>query len=337
MSVILISTCFLLLIIFVIITSCFWVNCCNQKENHLPFKETFNENDFIKQKAEFLIQNQLNQFDNFSPYKLEQFWKEFQNESIMVDIDDQGEYKLHIGKLNNPEHLKHFKYIIDKVKSIIKLPRCRFVQFFGDRQMHKGLPIFQNSVDEKGVLSPFWFWYTRPKLESLDNIPWFNKKPQAVWRGATTGPSHNIWSGRRYLVDKSQDNPRLLDAKFVDHSKGINIMTHQQQQEYQFIVSKDGHGGTYGLYWQLASGSCLLLNSKYKQWFSEFFKDGSHYISYRDDQENENIIDVIRNTPSEKARQVSQNSKELAEELFNEDFCLWYFGKLLEMYSKKQV
>ena len=329
----LLCICICLIVLIIFIYGCSYV--CTKRDNFENLKD--NQRSLCSN----IISNELEQFKTFNYSDINRFWNDNKQVCIMVTIDDNGKYTM--TNSGNQLYQERMKYILDRIPN---LPKCKFIQFFGDKKLNYDLPILQNSVGSKelGLMSPFWYWSTKPKIESLRNIEWDNKLNKGVWRGTTTGREpHRHFETRRYIVEKSQDNPRLLDARFSHLSQGVildesylgEIMTPEKQQEYQFIVSKDGNGGTYGLYWQFASGSCLVLNSSFRQWFTPLFRRGVHFMWYNDSRNNEDLVDVLRSS-SEKARTIAKTSKELSNKIFTDEFCIWYYGELIRQYAEKQ-
>lgn len=294
------------------------------------------KNECIKQ-----IQKEVSKFRDIGDIKqrLRQYYNKNKHICAYVTIYDQGKYTI---KTENKEQGKRLEEILTKLTTKYRLPECQFIQSFGDQQNHNGLPVLQNSVQSYGLMSPFWYWYSKDKINSLLFIPWKERITRAIWRGATTGKSWDRFRSRRYIVDSSFVFPELLDARFVRNGQGVELsrdyfgehLKPQEQQRYKYLVSKDGNGGTYGLYWQLVSGCCLLINTSHKQWFSDFFRKGIDYLEYDDTQENENLIQLLENLDPTKAQRIAENSREIGRVIFTEDFCLWYYYQLIRAISK---
>ena len=284
------------------------------------------------------IENVFDKDFDYNVSSLHKFWEQNQNQSALVVIKN-GKYEI---KYNNSELeeiiVEKFIEFMRVLKSLHpNLPDCTFVQFFGDGQKHNNLPVFQNSVKDSGILSPFWFMFSEGKIESVKEhtTPFIINK--AVWRGTGTGDPNAIWGSRRYITETALDFPKFIDAKFVNHLTHENIMTPEEQLNYRFIISKDGNGGTYGLYWQLVSGRCVLLNSCYKQWFTPFFKENVHYISYNDENSgNQNLKQIISETPLAKTNKIGELSKNQSTIVFDKRFVFWYTLQLLNKLSSFQ-
>lgn len=337
-QIITICICCLLIILIIIIFMCYYINCMHNKEDFTENEKEITEiENLLKLQCNKQIQKEISQFKNLSGdinQRLLQFYNENSSQSAYVTIDNRGKYTI---KTENKVHGEILDKILVKLSAKYQLPKCQFVQFFGDQQKHNGLPVLQNSVQNYGLMSPFWYWYSKDKINSLLLIPWRERITRAIWRGATTGRSWDRFRSRRYIVDSSFVFPNLLDARFVRNGQGVELsrdyfgdfLRNSDQQKYKYLVSKDGNGGTYGLYWQLVSGCCLILNTSHKQWFSDFFKKGIDYLEYDDTPENENLIQILENLDPSRARCIAENSKNVGSILFNEEFCLWYYYQLI--------
>lgn len=333
----------ILIIIFIISFGCCFVN--QSIANHK--RESFISPN-LKQSASDYINRDLSKFDNYLPSKIIDFWKTHQNDSILVEINNEGQYKIHYSNfLKNSPGVEIFVNMMKSIHSAYEnLPPCTFVQFLGDGQLHLNLPIFQNSVplENDGVMSPLWYYFSKNKINSVldTNVPWENKKDIAIWRGASTG---KINGPRRQIVDFSKSNMDKIDAKFTHftsnnlelenitllgdkvYTKGEHI-TPQEQCSYKYIVSVDGNGGTYGLYWVLASDSCPLNRANYRQWFSPFFRENIHYLSL--DLDNFKFNDSV-------SKSIAIAGRDLSRDLFQEQFIIWYMYELIKQYSEKQM
>lgn len=312
------------------------------------------------------INNDLYKFpkENFNPTVLGQFYQNNLRTTAIIDIDDNGDYTMTYSKeLKNTENLKNLTTMMKNLhKKYPKLPKCFFVVSFEDQQLTNFIPIFQNSVfkNSNGIMYPLWYYFSVDKIKSVieNSILWTNKESKAIWRGSSTGLSKNDYrkgrkTSRKYIVDTSMKFPELIDAKFTnlvqDSGKRLRdnyknrykeheSIPPREQIKYKYILSSDGNGGTYGLYWTLASGSCVLNNTEYRQWFSPFFKQDKHFIVFNDDENNENLKDIILylKNNDKKAMELAKNSRNTSKIVFNEHFVLEYMYQLLEEYNKIQ-
>lgn len=291
----------------------------------------------------------------FSPRRLVNWYNDHTNESVLVTIDANGDYTCTESSADN---YKYLLTLMSRMKEKYpKLPACTFVHFLGDRDITHDLPVFHNSTINyvTGIVSPLWFYVVKSQLENLtenfnnNSLSWNKKIPKAVWRGSTTGDFNSFRIGyrisRRYVVDCSAEHPDIIDAKFTNFTINNNKyekhphMSLAEQCKYRYIISMDGNGGTYGLYWTLMSGSCCLNNSQYRQWFSPYFKDGEHYVSFDDSSDKSNLQFVVSHLNSDPIipERIAQNSMNVAKKVLNEDFALKYMFELLSNYSKQQL
>lgn len=297
----------LLVLIFIIIFSC------------SQYEERFIDMEF-----------NFDKLNNYSPQACHEYWNNHQHNSVLVIIEN-NKYQIKYNKiLKDDEKLLRF---LDFMKMLqFKLPDCTFVQSFSDIYIENDCVLLHNSINknQKGLLSPYWFMISESKIESVknDNSLWEINK--AVWRGSRTGNHEQIWNSRRHIVDKSKDFPNIIDAEFVDLEKNLNSLKTTEHLKYRFIISKDGNGGTYGLYWQLMSGRHVLLNTNFKQWFSPYFENNIHFTEYNDENSgNDNIISIIKETPIDISLKIAQTCKKQAMKIINRNFIINYMKALL--------
>jgi hypothetical protein len=339
----------LLILLFVIFFISF--GCCFTK------KETFEsiDNGIIERMKNYIeFDSSAFTRDSFSVDNMKKYFNQNQEHSVLIEIRDNN-YNL---TFKDPTD-KRIIYISDFLKlmktKFKTLPNATFVHHLGDTQITDKVPILHNSVPNQSpaILSPVWYWIMKNNTEEVINFPviWENKKPRAIWRGSPTGWSSNDHRdghkiSRKYVVDTSKEHPDILDAGFVKNTKITHIspnefkssMTPLEQLNYKLIVSMDGNGGTYGLYWTLSSGSCVINNAMHRQWFSPFFKSGKHYVSFNDSEDSPNLPEIIKNALEEQelSKNIGQNSRGLSRLLFNDDTVCRYFLLVIQMYSQMQ-
>ena len=137
---------------------------------------------------------------------------------------------------------------------------------------------------------------------------WRQRRPVALWRGATTG-SHAITPRRlpqnlRYrLCAHSLRWPDRLDARFTsvvqcrdgEAQQAVTaelvrlglmapVLEPLQMAQCRWIVDIDGNVNSWGLLWKLLSGSCVLrVSSDRGQWFHHRLRPGHHLVLIRSD------------------------------------------------------
>ena len=201
---------------------CYYINCIHNKEDFVEdFVEDFKNK--LKLQCKKNIQKEISDFKDIQGdihQRIHQFYKENASQSAYVTIHKNGKFTI---KTENKDQGKILNEILTKLINNYDLPECEFVQFFGDQQRHNGLPVLQNSVQSYGLMSPFWYWHSKDKIQSLLLVPWEKRITKAIWRGATTGKSWDRFRSRRYIVDSSFVFPELLDARFVTNGQRVEL------------------------------------------------------------------------------------------------------------------
>ena len=185
-------------------------------------------------------------------------------------------------------------------------------------------------------------WFPRARqiyTEDLSTIAWKNKKPTAIFRGSSTGEGVSIETNQRlklaylsYITKPDDDNIPYLDAgitkwnlrpkKLMGHKylqftdiKSlpfglVNKLTPYEQSEYKYIIHVDGHVSAFRLSYQLSLNSVILLvNSKWKVWFSDMLQPYVHYVPVKEDLSD--LVDQIKwcRNNDKKCSEIVYNSK----------------------------
>lgn len=202
-----------------------------------------------------------------------------------------------------------------------------------------------------------------PKTSTRDYTvtptPWKDRKPIAVFRGASTGCGVTPETNPRLklaLLSKTThpdtDGLPLLDAGITDwnlrprkiigqpYLQTIDIeklpfglvdkLTPQQQTSYKYVVNVDGHVSAHRLSLEMESGFCILLvQSKYKLWFRDMLKPFVHYVPVKSDLSD--LIEKIRwcKENDSKCKKIAQNSCEFSKKYLTKDGILDYLQKVL--------
>jgi len=144
-------------------------------------------------------------------------------------------------------------------------------------------------------------------------IDFDSKKPIAVFRGSSTGDGFTIETNQRlkvaYLSSLNKldnDNLPFLDAGITKWNmrakKKKNIstlqclkiedlpfslvpfLTYNEQCQFKYIIHIDGHVCAFRLSQELSMNSVILLvQSKYKIWYSDLLKPFEHYVPIKED------------------------------------------------------
>lgn len=183
-----------------------------------------------------------------------------------------------------------------------------------------------------------WFSGSCRSYNEEFSIPWEDKVPTAVFRGATTGCGVNIDTNMRLKISKLSADQNLnsgnhLDAgitkwnlrprKHVDSQflQTIEInelpfglvekLTPYEQSIYKYIINIEGHVSAFRLSFELSMGSVILLvKSEWKIWFSDILKPYVHYVPVKGDLSDIfTQIDWCR-AHDEECKQIAMNGKE---------------------------
>lgn len=171
------------------------------------------------------------------------------------------------------------------------------------------------------------------------NICWEDKKNTAVFRGTNSGRGITIETNKRLkIVEISENNicdddgipfidagitkwssrPRKLkDSEYIKvinpQSFGFKLkhyLTLKEQSEYKYIIHIEGHVSAYRLSIELATYSLILLvESKWKMWFTDLLIPYKHYIPIKEDFSD--IIEKIKwcKYNDEKCKQIALNAR----------------------------
>lgn len=210
-----------------------------------------------------------------------------------------------------------------------------------------------------------FFPKTATRNYSLQYVPWNERKPIAIFRGASTGCGVTIDSNPRLKIahlsnttPKDSDGLPFLDAGITEWNlrprkiKGekylqtidiaslpfglVECLTPQQQSEYKYIVNVDGHVAAYRLSLELESGACILLAaSKYKLWYRDMLVPFVHYVPVKADLSD--LIDRIRwcKANDNKCKKIASNALTFAKTYLTKNGILDYLQKLL--YDLKKI
>lgn len=137
--------------------------------------------------------------------------------------------------------------------------------------------------------------------------PWAAKIEKAVFRGASTGSGVTADTNQRLnalelgakhknLLDvgitKWNLRPRKLEEsqylQTIERGKGnypkANRLNLQEQSQYKYILTLEGHVAAYRLSYELSSGSVVLLaESQWQMWYYPFLEAYKHYVPVKED------------------------------------------------------
>jgi tRNA A-37 threonylcarbamoyl transferase component Bud32 len=190
---------------------------------------------------------------------------------------------------------------------------------------------------------------------------WKNKKPTAMFRGASTGCGVTIETNIRlklaYIsvttppdvdgplldagISKWQTRPRKLkNEKYLQtinipymNKLGIQLasfLSPIQQSEYKYLIHVDGHVSSFRLSLEMSMGCCILLaDSKYRLWFRSMMKPMVHYIPVKEDLSN--LIEKIKwcRTHDNECKKIAKNAKKFYLQYLQKDGALDYLQKII--------
>ena len=200
-----------------------------------------------------------------------------------------------------------------------------------------------------------------PTIEQF-NIKWSDKKPTAVFRGASTGCGVTINTNVRLklsyisattppdaqgilLIDagisKWQLRPRkLAGQKYLQtidipemNKQGIHLasfLTPLQQCGYKYLVHVDGHVSAFRLSLEMSMGCCILLaDSKYRLWFRNLMKPMVEYVPVKSDLSD--LIEQIKwcRDNDKACKKIAENAKKFYIKYLQKDGILDYLQKLI--------
>lgn len=199
----------------------------------------------------------------------------------------------------------------------------------------------------------------------FDSIKWEDKKPIAIFRGASTGCGTNINDNLRLkLADLGSKHKDILDAginkwnvrprispdnylktieikslPFYDEKTNglVKFVSPIEQAKYKYIINVDGHVSAYRLSLELSMGSVILLvDSKYSLWFKKYLIEYKHYVPVKNDLSNllDQINWCIKN--DEKCKEIAENAKIFYNKYLMKEGVLDYLQKTL-IDIKKQI
>lgn len=145
------------------------------------------------------------------------------------------------------------------------------------------------------------------------NHIWETKRNMAVFRGSNTGCGWNASNNMRLkLAEIGARNPELLNCGITNWNLRIrktksspylqipdvgslslvSKLSPEEQSNFKYLINIDGHVSAFRLSLELSMGCCILLvESKWKMWFSDLLKPYVHYVPVKEDLSN--LLDQI--------------------------------------------
>ncbi|MBS0648436.1 MAG: hypothetical protein JSS10_04325 [Verrucomicrobia bacterium] len=224
-------------------------------------------------------------------------------------------------------------------------------------------PIFiitKSKHDPGLILFPDWFALNdfepdRAKiLQGNDMYPWGCKINRLFFRGKDTGVHEDYARWKDYprprLVALSAKYPKLIDAKFNDlfytpmlkkaKKEGWmgKFVSTKHFPRYRYLMDIDGNCAATPRFPLLLHSNSVILKSITDsiQWFYPKIKPYVHFIPVKEDLSDLlSQLEWAKNHHHE-CQIISQNARQLAEEVLSHEAIFLYLYRLLEEYSKRQ-
>jgi len=220
----------------------------------------------------------------------------------------------------------------------------------------RGSVLYPNfSFFTKQTASYCWITHIFPLVEkALQHSKWESKKEIVFWRGATTGIDFSkknwIEYPRARLCTLSQNNPKLIDAKFTyigqanqERKKEIvkrfpcgSFVLPEDHLSYKYLICVDGNTCTSpGLYWRLLSDSITLKQETDQiEHFYGALIPFEHYIPIKED-----LSDLLEKVEwakehDDEAKRIAKQSTEFVYNHLTLDVTYLYIYHLLTEYAK---
>lgn len=196
------------------------------------------------------------------------------------------------------------------------------------------------------------------------STPWDQRKPTAVFRGASTGCGVSskegpLFNQRLKLANISMKTKTdkygvpLIDAgitkwnlrprkiinvqylKTIDPSEEactVKPLTPEQQSKYKYIINVDGHVSAFRLSLEMSMGSCIIIVESlygWKMWFSHLLVPYVHYIPVKSDLTD--LVEKIkwcRENDSE-CKKIASNAKQFSDKYLTKKGIINHMANLL--------
>lgn len=169
------------------------------------------------------------------------------------------------------------------------------------------------------------------------DFPWQKKIAKIFWRGQTTGGEPEIdpnTSFPRLQLLKAVKGKSFIDAAFTHFTAGMiesekatiaaefplqNFVAPTGSLQYKYLLDIDGHSCSYSrMAWIMRSNSLLLKHTSNKvQWYYDQLQPYVHYLPIAADFSNLDQQFAWAQAHPQEAFQITQNSQELAAQVFD--------------------
>ena len=256
--------------------------------------------------------------------------------------------------------------MLNMLLSRVQLPDLEFLYNFRDEPfVHRSGALKQYPVisaystdDHLDLLAPhpchIWLQSTAAKIQphtTEHKYSWSSKKNIVFWRGGDTGATYSdgLWRGalRPTLIQLSQNNPTLVDAKFVkcdgcDEEARLALgpfasrVSHADHLGYRYLLIVDGNSAPSSRYaaFLFMNSALIKQDSPIKEYFYDDLVPNKHYFPVKADLSDLVSLSVDLQRQGGLGEQVAQASTSYAQEHFRLDCMLAFWSELLEDYAK---
>jgi hypothetical protein len=229
------------------------------------------------------------------------------------------------------------------------------------------IPTYEDWIRVQNIENK-WFPKSRQNYEKniFDDTKWKDKKPTAVFRGSSTGEGVTISTNQRLnlahlssITPLDENNIPYLDAgitkwnirpkKLIDtpylqtvDKDNFNFdllekMTPLEQSKYKYIIHVEGHVSAFRLSYSLGMNCVILLvDSKWKMWYSNILKPYIHFVPVKEDLSD--LVERIKwcRNNDKQCENISKNCLEFYNKYLQKDGILDYLQKIL-IDTKKEI
>jgi serine/threonine protein kinase len=207
-----------------------------------------------------------------------------------------------------------------------------------------------------------------PFPEEFDALQWENKKPIAVFRGASTGLGTTLENNPRLffsmLSAQKKTDPRdgvpYLDVGITKwnlrprkHPQSpyletielselslplVEYMSSLEQAQHKYILHLPGHSAAYRLSLEMYYGSVILLYPcRYELWFSKWLKPWVHYVPIDADDPDDIFkkIDWCKDNDV-KCKKIAHNARHFAHKYLSREGMFSYLDAVFESLQKNK-
>jgi len=216
------------------------------------------------------------------------------------------------------------------------------------------IPTFVKSrnlkLPKKSVILPLEDLYIPSFYENilLDDIPFYNKLDNCVWRGANSGNfnCNNREKASRYDLVYKYSNHKLFNIglsyanyKTKNEYPAKNKLSLKEQLKYKFIISVEGNDFATNLAWIMLSNSVVIMpKCTVETWKLEsYLIEYEHYIPVENDFNNlETQMNWCINN-LDKCEQIAFNSRLYILQFFDKERELYIINEIIKKYSNNVI